>query len=148
MTDDMPVMADDLVSRPVLRWGLIAFGWAMVTLAVIGIVVPGLPTTVFLIIAAWAFSRSSLKIQSWLWQHPRLGPPVRAWYRHRVIPLKGKVLAVITMGLSVAYMAYRSPESLTPPLLLVGVLLPIALYICTRASQPPKDPDAPIVDEW
>ena len=59
-----------------VRWFLLIFGWTNVGIGLVGIFIPGLPTTVFLIIAFWAFSKSSEKFQNWLWFHPKLGPSI------------------------------------------------------------------------
>jgi len=89
-----------VLTNPALRWLLIVLGWFLVMLGVIGIFIPGLPTTVFIIMAVWAFSRSSEKFHHWLWFHPRMGPSVRNWYTYRVIPISAKKLAIATMTLS------------------------------------------------
>lgn len=136
-TTEIPVPPSVLAATSFARWWFFALGWVMVVLGVVGVVVPGLPTTVFLIVAAWAFSRSSVRFQVWLWQHKVLGPSIRAWHQHRVIPVRGKILAVVMMAGSVGYMAFANPGDVLPPLLLAGVLMPIGLYICTRASAPP-----------
>jgi hypothetical protein len=77
--------ATSMISRTG-RYVLIAFGWLCVAIGLVGIVVPGLSTTVFLLIAAWAFSRSSPRFQEWLVEHPRLGPPVQAWRDRGAFP--------------------------------------------------------------
>jgi len=120
-----------------IRAVLFVFGVVMVAVGIFGIFVPGLPTTVFLLAAAWAFSKSSERLQFWLWTHRRLGPPVRNWYRHRVIPPRAKVLAVLMMGVSLVYMAYAGPHPLAAPLL-AAILVPAGIYIVTRASYPPN----------
>ena len=56
-------------SRCGLRYLLIGFGWFNVALGAIGVVVPGMPTTVFLLIALWAFSKSSERFRTWLYEH-------------------------------------------------------------------------------
>ena len=66
-------------------------------------VVPGLPTTVFLIIALWDFSKNSERFRRWLWKHLRIGPPLRACDEHRVIPTKAKALAVASMTISLSW---------------------------------------------
>ena len=76
--------AGPAVARPGLRVALLALGWICVALGVVGMAIPGLPTTVFLIIALWAFSRSSHRFHDWLYAHPHLGPPLRAWHAHGV----------------------------------------------------------------
>ena len=70
----------EMASRCGLRYALIGLGWVNVALGAIGIVVPGMPTTVFLLIALWAFSKSSERFRTWLYEHRRLGPPIRAWH--------------------------------------------------------------------
>jgi len=138
-TGNIPSPPAVLAASSFIRWWFFLLGWIMVALGVVGIIVPGLPTTVFLIIAAWAFSRSSVRFQSWLWEHRALGRYVRAWHQHRVIPIRGKVLAVATMAASVVYMAVIKDGEWTVPLLMCVVLFPIGLYICTRASKPPQN---------
>src|SRR5690606_41134853 len=61
-------------------------GAGAVGLALAGTVLPLLPTTPFLLVAAWAFARSSPRLDAWLHAHPRLGPPLAAWQARRAIP--------------------------------------------------------------
>ncbi|MEK9751922.1 MAG: YbaN family protein [Rhodospirillaceae bacterium] len=127
-----------------MRWILLAFGWANVALGVIGAFLPGLPTTVFLLIALWAFSRSSLRFHGWLWHHPRLGPPVRDWHTHKVIPRKAKWLAILTMTASFVYIADFVASDWKLPALMAAILVPAALFIVTRASAPPDMEPVPV----
>lgn len=119
-----------------MRYLLIAFGWLNVAVGAIGIVVPGLPTTIFLLIALWAFSKSSGRFQTWLYNHKTLGPPLRAWHEHRAIPLKAKLAAVAMMTASVAILAVFVAEDAVLPLVVSAILLPIAAYIVTRPNGP------------
>lgn len=128
---------DQGISNCSLRWMLMGFGWAMVGLGVIGIVVPGLPTTVFLLIALWAFSKSSKRFHLWLWTHPKFGPPVRHWHEHKVIPVRAKILAVTMMTASFAYVGFFVAESWALPALLAAIMVPAAAYILSRASTIP-----------
>ena len=121
-----------------MRWTLLVFGWANIGLGIVGIFLPGLPTTVFLLIALWAFSKSSLRFHTWLWNHPRFGPPVRDWHNHQVIPLKAKLLAVMMMSVSLIYIAAFVAKDWQLPLFMVLILSPIGIYIVTRASSPPE----------
>ncbi|MGB0682946.1 MAG: YbaN family protein [Magnetovibrionaceae bacterium] len=120
------------------RRGLLCLGWFLVALGVIGLVVPGLPTTVFLIVALWAFSRSSERFQLWLWNHPRLGPPLRRWHSHRVIPVGAKVSAIGMMGVSLFVLAVFVAESWVLPVVVGGLMAPAAVYILTRKSTVPS----------
>jgi len=132
----------DNLAQCTVRWALLAFGWLNVALGMIGVVVPGLPTTVFLIIAVWAFSKSSERFQRWLWNHPRFGPSLRIWHQHRVIPLKGKVMAAGMMTASFLYVTFFVAESWELPTLLAAVMVPAATYILTRASAAPETTEA------
>ncbi|NQW01539.1 MAG: YbaN family protein [Rhodospirillales bacterium] len=117
------------------RWLLFAFGWLNVGVGVIGIFVPGLPITVFLIIALWAFSKSSDRFHSWLWNHPRLGPSIQNWHVHRVIPVKAKVLAVTMMTTSFLFLTFYVAESWVLPALMVVLMVPPGIYVVTRKSE-------------
>jgi len=132
----------DSLAHCTARWGLMAFGWLNVGLGLIGIVVPGMPTTVFLLIAVWAFSKCSVKFQRWLWDHPRFGPSIRAWHLHRVIPLRAKIMAAGMMTLSVVIVAVFVAKTWVMPVMLAAIMLPICLYIVTRASEAPEVKEA------
>lgn len=69
------------------------FGLICVVLGVIGAFLPVLPTTPFLILALWAFSTSSKRLEAWLLGHKRFGPRLVAWRTHRVIPFPVKLTA-------------------------------------------------------
>lgn len=124
------------------RLVLLFFGLLCVAVGMIGVVVPGLPTTVFLIVALWAFSKSSERFQMWLWTHPRFGPPLQAWHVHRVIPPKGKILAMLSMAGSVLAVGLVFAEGWVPPLVMATAMAPVAAYILSRASYPPGGAEA------
>jgi len=79
-------------------------GWCFFGVGAIGAVVPGLPTTPFMLLALWAFAKSSRRFHDWLYHHRLFGPPLQQWQAHRVIPLKAKVLALVTMAASLTYL--------------------------------------------
>ena len=127
----------DNLAQCALRWGLLAFAWVNVALGMIGVVVPGMPTTVFLLIAVWAFSKSSVRFQRWLWEHKRFGPSIRAWHEHRVIPMKAKVMASVMMAASFIYVTFFVSESWVLPAVLAAVLVPSAAFVLSQASTIP-----------
>ena len=92
-----------------LRYVLFAIGWLSVALGVIGIFLPVLPTTPFLLLAAACFARSSPRFYQWLVEHPRLGPWIRDYLDGNGIPLKGKVYAIGLMWLSIGVSCYLVP---------------------------------------
>ena len=115
---------------------LFAFGWLNVAIGTVGIVVPGLPTTVFLLIAIWAFSKSSERFQNWLYNHKTLGQPIRDWHEHRAIPVKAKVLAVGMMSFSLIVLSVFVAQDFVLPLIVGSIMLPVAAFIVTRPSRP------------
>lgn len=119
-------------TRPVL----IGLGWICVVLGMIGIAVPVLPTTIFLIIALWAFSKSSDRLHAWLHHHPRFGPVLRAWSEYGIIPRRAKVLAVFAMGLSWLVVTVWALDGWIGPGLLGVCLAMVAAYVWTRPERP------------
>ena len=118
-----------------LRHLFFAFAWLNVAVGVAGIFLPLLPTTVFLLMALWAFSLSSPRFQNWLYHHPRLGPPVRAWHDHGVIPLRAKLAAVVVMSGGLIFVALRYGDAVLT-LGLGFMLVIIASWIVTRPGRP------------
>ena len=135
--DQSTEIKPDNLAHCTLRWGLQVFAWLNVALAMIGVVVPGMPTTIFLIIALWAFSKCSVRFQRWLWEHPRFGPPIQNWHQHRVIPLKAKIMASGMMAASFTFLTFFIAETWILPAVTAAVMVPVCAYIVTRASQAP-----------
>lgn len=93
----------------VLRAVLFACGCLSVALGVIGMFLPVLPTTPFLLLAAACFARSSKRFYLWLVQHPRLGPWIRDYLDGQGLPLKGKVWALLLLWLSISFSLWIVP---------------------------------------
>ena len=113
-------------------------GWCFFGLGAVGTVVPGLPTTPFMLLALWAFSKSSRRFHDWLYAHPVFGPPLQQWRSHGVIPGKAKLLAVATMVVSFVYLAFFTSinvwlKALTALLMLYG-----AAFILSKPSRLPE----------
>ncbi len=129
--------APDRASHCTVRLLLFVLGWTAVAVGLVGVFIPGLPTTVFLLMALWCFTRSSARFQGWLWNHPRLGPPLRAWHYQRAIPRRGKILAALMMTGSFVYVTLFVAESWALPVALVAVMVPAGLYVVTRPDPSP-----------
>ena len=115
----------------------LALGWASVGLGALGLLLPLLPTTPFLLLAAWAFGRSSPRWRRRLLDHPRLGPPLRAWEEHRVIPAraKGAAVAAIAVGFAWLTLAFDWPVwALAATGAIPGA---VSVWIVSRPSRPP-----------
>lgn len=108
-----------------------AMGIGSVGLGVIGAFLPILPSTCFFIFAAYFFSQSSERLETWLLEHPRFGPPVRSWRETRSIPRGAKIAASVGMSFSLVIMLVTGAPGWV---LLAGalVLAASALYVWTR----------------
>jgi hypothetical protein len=73
-------------------------GLAAVALGMAGTILPLVPTTPFLLLAAFAFARSSPRLNDWILAHPRLGPPINDWWAHSAISRRAKTWAVLVMA--------------------------------------------------
>jgi uncharacterized membrane protein YbaN (DUF454 family) len=69
-------------------------GLLAVVIGAIGVVVPLLPTTPFLLVAAFAFARSSARLTHWLHEHPKFGPLIDNWQKYGSIDQKSKTMAI------------------------------------------------------
>lgn len=125
-------------SCPGVRQALLGFGCLNVGIGVLGIFVPLLPTTIFLLIACWAFSKSSPRFHRWLYDHPRLGHSVRAWHETRSIPPRAKLFAVSMMAASLTFVTVFVAEGWVLPVILAAILTTISAYILSRPSTRPQ----------
>ena len=123
-----------------VRYGLFAFGWLNILLGVVGVFLPVLPSTIFLLLALWAFSKSSPRFHRWLYNHPRLGRTIRDWHAHRVIPAPAKALAVGMMAASLAFVTLFVAESWMLPAMLAAILSAVAGFILSRPSRVAAEP--------
>ena len=117
---------------------LLALGWGCVGLAFIGIFVPGIPTTPFLIVALWAFAQSSKKFHAWLLNHKRFGPILQNWESHRVVPRKAKTLMVILQFFAVIMFHFTIQNIYLTGILAITLII-VARWVLTFPSELPVD---------
>ena len=86
---------------------LVAAGSLCLALAVLGIFLPLLPTTPFLLLASACYVRSSERLHGWLMGNRMLGPYIRNFKERRGIPLRARVMTVVLLWLPLAYSIYR-----------------------------------------
>ncbi|MEP9353622.1 YbaN family protein [Xanthobacter sp. KR7-65] len=113
---------------------LFAAGMVFLVIGAIGMVVPMLPGTVFLILAAWCFARSSPRFETWLLTHRYLGPGVARWRATGAIPPLVKLFALSSfVGTFTGSWYFGAP---TPVLALLGVVfILLAVFIATRPNR-------------
>ena len=116
-------------------------GLLLVAIGLIGTVVPLLPTTIFLILAAGCFARSSPRLETWLVEHPRFGPPLVAWRKYGAISPRAKVSACI--GMTIGYVLFWLGAHPGPwlAILVAAFMLASAAYVLTRPGMPPQQPN-------
>lgn len=85
---------------------LIIIGWLAVVLATFGVVLPLLPTTPFLLLAAWCFARSSPRFHYWLLYRSWFGGYLRHWQQHRALPPGAKLRAIVFIVITFAVSLY------------------------------------------
>ncbi|ODT72519.1 MAG: hypothetical protein ABS75_03435 [Pelagibacterium sp. SCN 63-23] len=119
------------------RHVLTAIGIVMVALALAGAVLPLLPTTPFLLVALACFSRSFPRLERWLLDHPRFGPPLRNWRHSGAISTRAKLCAVLAMVGSYVILLMTTDFS---PWIRAGVAIVLAccaVFIATRPRPAP-----------
>jgi uncharacterized protein len=115
-------------SRGLVRYLLISLGCICIFLAIVGIFLPLLPTTVFVLIAAWSFAQSSERFHHWLINHPKLGPIVRNWRSKNGINRSIRNRAIVTLW-STMVISMLLIGKLWVVLLLVGIGSGVSIYL-------------------
>jgi len=126
---------------PLARRAWQALALTCVGLGSAGVVLPLVPTTPFLLLAAWAASRSSPRLYVWLHEHPRYGPLLRDWRDHRALRPRTKAVALTLIALSWLFML-ASVDSVPARIAASIVILSVATFLATRPSGPSHQADA------
>ena len=125
-----------------LRWPFAILAYLFVGLAMVGVVVPGLPTFPFLLLAAWAAARGSKRLHDWLYEHPRFGAALIDWEREKAVSRRSKILAVVLMAASWLIMLWRVGN----PWVLAGLAALFTVtggYVVRRPEPSPGDGPGP-----
>lgn len=119
------------------KTALLLTGHLCLMLGIAGAILPLLPTTPFLLLAAFFYSKSSERLHRWILEHKYFGPPLRDWENRGVIGIKAKLLATVMLG---AVMIFRLPYlevALAIRLASIGTLLCVLIFIWSRPSHTP-----------
>ncbi|MDV7340409.1 YbaN family protein [Terasakiella sp. A23] len=111
----------------------LSLGWVFTALGFLGAFLPVMPTTPFLLVAVWAFSKSSPRLKRWLYTHPKFGEHIRNWFDHGAVSKKAKIAAVSLMGISLGFSILLS-ENIYVPISLAVIMVATATFILTRPS--------------
>jgi uncharacterized membrane protein YbaN (DUF454 family) len=133
----------------ILKWILIALGTVSVALGVLGTLLPLLPTTPFLLLAAACYARSSERLHSWLFTNRLFGSYLRSYAKGEGLPLRVKVLVIVMLWAAIGYSAAYVVTALAVRVILVLLALGVTTYIlmlktargdCGRGSPTAGDP--------
>jgi uncharacterized protein len=117
------------------RWAWWLLAYASLGIGIVGIFVPGLPTTVFVLISAWAATRGSERLHRWLHAHARFGPLIRDWQAHGAVSRRAKWLATSTMAVCAAILAWAAPRPWIAEFG-IGCMAVVAIWLWLRPEPP------------
>ena len=118
----------------VVRRGYLALGLIFVGLGFVGIAVPVMPTTIFMILGLWAFKKSSPRLENWLRYHPLFGATLRDWEEHGAIRKETKVVAIALVWVGIAT-SIVFVHSIWVRFLLLCVAASLTWYIASRPTR-------------
>jgi len=105
-------------------------------LALIGVVLPGVPTVPFLLLAAWFSARGSERLNRWLYSHPTLGKMLIDWEEHGAVSRRNKSLAVVMLCISWTILYFRDGR-LWLMLMITVLFITVSTFLLTRPE--PED---------
>ncbi|MES9818037.1 MAG: YbaN family protein [Candidatus Thiodiazotropha sp.] len=113
------------------RWAALILAYLFLALAVIGVILPGLPTVPFLLLAAWFAAKGSERLHRWLYAHPHFGKLLVDWERQGAISRSSKVTAVILLIAAwvVMYLRISSPWVIAG---MTALFVSIMAFLLTR----------------
>ena len=125
------VESRDAMSDKTKRTFYLIVGYIFVGIGFLGALLPVLPTVPFLLIAVWAFSKSSDRLKEWLYTHPVYGTHITAWFEKGAMTKKAKFFSIFFMFISLSILTYLSPNFYIPSI--VGcIMIGVSMYILTR----------------
>lgn len=90
------------------KYMYMTLGFVCLGMAYVGVIVPGIPFSIFLVIAAWAFAKSNDRMHQWLYNHKYFGPFLTNWVNKQVFPTKGKYAMIIVMSSSLLFLWFTT----------------------------------------
>lgn len=124
-------------SSRTVRWLLWLAGTVSLALGLIGVVLPGLPTTPFVLLAAACYAKASPRLHGWLLHHRFLGPMVRDWEQHRSLTRRTKTIAITSMVAMVGLSAWGFRHQ---HVVLIALLAAAAIGLIVVARIPTRAP--------
>ena len=117
------------MGKSIKNYLLLVLGWVCIGLGILGAVLPLLPSTVFFIIAAWCFSKSSERFHNWLMNHPLWGKSLRNFVENRGMPVLSKVISISVLFISIIASIYFFARHPLLICFLLSVAFGVSAYI-------------------
>ena len=105
-----PQPASKLVRSVWWRLLFIFLAWLCIGLGILGVIIPGLPTIDFIILAVFFAARGSEKLHQWFFNHRFIGPIIKEWQENRHIPNKAKYISTVSMSIAAWVMIWTVPH--------------------------------------
>lgn len=112
-----------------MKYILAFLGTVSLMLGVLGIFLPVLPTTPFLLLAAALYLRSSRRMYNWLLSHKHLGPYIKNFYEKRAIPLRVKIVSVSLLWITLLYCAFFVASAWWMRILFIAIAAGVTVHI-------------------
>ena len=116
----------------------LAIGLSSLLLGILGVFLPLLPTTPFILLSAFCFSKSSSRLHLWLLNHKLFGHLISDWEKHGVIRTKVKIIATCSMLLLVSYPLVFMPFADWLKAIVITSIVSVLVFIWSRPSSPKK----------
>lgn len=120
----------EISQRPIVRWTLMFAGTVFVGIGILGIFLPLLPTTVFFLIAAWCYARSSRRLYDWLHHNRYFGSYLKSYRQGKGITLSAKIVTIVVLWAGILYSIFVTDGTIIRLLLLAiaaGVTIHVAV---------------------
>lgn len=121
---------------------LYGFAVLCLVLGLIGVVVPGMPTTVFILMAAWAAARSSPRLHAWLLNHRLFGPLLHNWANGRTVNRRAKWSATVTMAVCAVIVSFTAHRAWLA-MLAIACMAVVLAWLWSRPLPLPPAADPP-----
>lgn len=114
---------NDRVAPARTRWLWLLLAYASLAMGIVAIIIPGIPSTEFILLAAWAATKSSPRLAAWLEQHRLFGPMIHNWRHGRVVARRAKLGATFAMSACLLVMLWTVPHPWVVALTAIGMAL-------------------------
>lgn len=128
-----PVMVSQLSQSKILRVVYICLALLSLGVGMVGVIVPGLPTTEFVLLAAFFASKGSARLHAWFYHHKIFGPMIRDWQDHKRISRKSKYMATLSMSIAAAILIWKVPH-LPSVVISIGCMMCVLVWLWTRSE--------------